>query len=63
MKYIVIWSYIGAANRQKNFEFIEVDNSNNLQDRVFNYLSVKYGWNKFNIEIQNIDNIKTVRLY
>lgn len=63
MKYIVIWSYIGTINTQKNFEIIEVENNRNLENRVLNYLKVKWNWNKFNIEIKNIDNIETVRLY
>lgn len=63
MKYIVIWNYIGTINTQKNFEIIEVENNRNLENRVLNYLKVKWNWNKFNIEIKNIDNIETVRLY
>ena len=63
MKYIVIWSYVGTINTQKNFEIIEVENNRNLENRVLNYLKVKWNWNKFNIEIKNIDNIETVRLY
>ena len=63
MKYIVIWSYVGTINTQKNFEIIEVENNRNLENRILNYLKVKWNWNKFNIEIKNIDNIETVRLY